>query len=702
MDTAGKPVRKELLFLLVVTSLSLILKLMYLGQHVFVFDEATYVMIAKSFAVNGFNWQIERMIGSTFPPTQFYVMAWTWLLFKQPNIAASEAIFRIPSVFMSSLAIPPVYFTARNHGRAVALIASLTFAFDPFIVAYSRLAIMDMPAVFWLSCGIYCYMHFFFTKKGDPIKSRWIWLAGAFFGISAFTKPTYGLVFIPVFVHALMSREQDRRRSAIIVCQIFAMMAAVVVIISVIGAGSPFLLYDMVKETAQTSTLPIAFWTRPSTIETLFTHFGGAIFVLSIIGLLLLIFQNRQLNHANLFYGLFTATFLLVFTPFDFARYLLIVMPVLVITFGYAFVWICRKLKTIGKSKPPLNLGSFARIASLAIIIFLVVSDFLPLSQIYGAKVIDDYWITDGFRQIGSYIQQNSEPTDLAMTNGHFNVLKYYSGIDTNLYMGLSENGSISVYWMYYNGKAVVLNSLTGIDESRLKFFVLVGDPKKIPSEKVLFTEDLQSSWIKPDEFLGQYLQTYFRPVMSLEEDNVPLTLYERSTENMFSPLTNPAVYVGEPAADLTSRFVNWNGFILGNGWSSPYFVEKNGSTYWARNAVRDDQEGLSSSFILFVRDMERDATLRITYLDVGSSTTTVSTVSSTTIANGKVEQVVTTLGQINLNGTGNVEVAEFNVPHSYFYDASNVTAGFQQVFGLYTNGYPLPVIKVELVTNSD
>jgi hypothetical protein len=691
------------LFILVVTSLSLVLKLMFLGQHTLVFDEATYVMIAKSFAATGFSWQTERMIGSTFPPTQFYVMAWTWLLSKQLNMAVSEeAVFRIPSVFMSTLAIPPVYFTARNHGRSVAVIASLAFAFDPYIVAYSRLAIVDMPAVFWLSCGIYCYMHFFFKEGIDPIKSPWIWLAGAFFGISAFTKPTYGLVFIPVFVHALMSRKQDRRRSALIVCQIFAMMAAVVVVVSVIGTGNAFLLYAMIKETAQTSTLPVAFWTRPSTVQILFTHLGDAIFILSIVGLLLLLFQNRQLNYVNLFYGLFTATFLLVFTPFSFARYLLIVTPVLAITFGYAFVWTYKKLKPIGKRKPFMNFGYFIRIAGLAIIVFLIVLDFLPLSRIYEAKVIDDYWITDGFRQFGSYIQENSKPTDLVMTNGHFNVIKYYSGIDSNLYMGLSGSGLITAYWMYYGGKAVVLDNLIGVDESRLKFFVLVGDPKKIPSEKVLFTEDLQSSWIKPDEFLGQYLQAYFRPIMSLNEDAVPLTLYERNTENVFNPLTNPAVYVGEPAADLTSMFVNWNGFILGNGWSSPYSIEQNGSTYWVRNAVSDDQKGLSSSFILFIRDMGRDATLRITYLDVGSSTVNVSTVSNSTVADGKVEQATTTLGQINLNGTGNVKVAEFNVSHHYFYDVSNVTPGVQQVFGLYTNGFSLPVIKVELVTKND
>ena len=691
--------------MLTVTSLSLVLKLMFIDRHALVFDEATHVMIAKSFVAKGFNWQTMRVIGSTFPPTQYFVMGWTWLLSGQLNIAVSEeAIFRIPSVFMSSLAIPFVYLTSRHHGRAVSIIASLTFAFHPYIVAYSRLAIMDMPAVFWLTVGIYCYMQFFYAKEEDSIRSPWIWLAGVFFGISAFTKPPYGLVFIPVLIHAFTNEEYSRRRSAVRVCQLVSMMAAVVIIISVIGTGNPFILYDIFKETAQTSTLPVSFWTRPWTGVTLFTHLGGMIFILSIVGLLLLLFQNRKLNRVNLFYGLFATTFLVAFTGFHFGRYLLIVTPVLSITFGYAIVWGYRKFKPMGKSqamraRTRMNPGSLVRITILAMIVSLALVDFLPLSRIYEAKIIDDYWHTEGFREIGAYMRQSGKPTNLALTNGHFNVIEYYSGIDTNLYMGMSEDGFITVYWMYYNGTPVVLNKISWVDEDRLRFFVLVGDPKMIRPDKVLFWRDQEFSWVKPDDFLGYYLSTYFRSVILLEEDDVPLSLYERRTQNIFSLMPNPTVYVGESGAELTSNFVNWNGFILGNGWSSPYNIEKNGTICCVRNAVRDDQKGLFSSFILFVRDPNRDVVLRVTYVDVGSGPRVVATACNTTLVEGKVEFLTMVLGKIYANDTGSVKVAEFDIPHNYFYDVSNITAGHQQLFGLYTYSNFLPITKVELVT---
>jgi hypothetical protein len=296
-------------------------------------------------------------------------------------------------------------------------------------------------------------------------------------------------------------------------------------------------------------------------------------------------------------------------------------------------------------------------------------------------------------------MRESGESTDLALTNGHFNPIEYYSGIDTNLYMGMSENGSITVYWMYYNGTPVVLGNLSWVDENRLRFFVLVGDPNTIQPDRVLFWRDLDNSYIRPDDFLGHYLSTYFRSVISLEEDSVPLSLYERRTRNVFSPIPDPMVYLGEPGAELTSEFVNWNGFILGNGWSDPYVVKKNGTAHSVRNAIRDDQKGLFSSFILFVRDVEKNMVLRITYLDVGSGLRTVSTVTNATTIEGKIQHLSTVLGQIHVNDTGNIAFADFDVPHNYFYDVSNVTVGTQQLFGFDTNGSSLPVIKVELVT---
>lgn len=711
-DTVGKKTeRKEWVFVFSVIALSLLLKLAFIDSNVLVFDEATHIMIAKYVALHGFSWQMERFYGSTFPPIQYFIMGWTWLLFGWLGVGVSEeAIFRSVSVVMSCLTIPFIYAIARRLGRNVAIVASLSFAFLPYVVAYSRLAIIDLPAVFWLTVGIYCYLRSLDREVEKPLRSRWLWLAGVFFGAAAFTKVYLGFVLVAVFWHrALIAKVTGGKgwklglASVVAQCfPVFVSMAGVVIAVSLLAAGNPLLLYLMFRDTVNSQFF--GNWvTRPLVPVTLFIHLGLAVSAVSVLGLVLLFYRQGKIDRVNSFYGIFVIVFTVVFMPFHFARYLLVMTPALCVALGYGLAWIYRVLKP-ARLREALGRPRLAiRPLLLAGIIILILLDFQPLLKVYSAKVIDDYWVCDSFREVGKYIQQNSEPSEWVLTNGHFNVIRYYSGVDSvyvdsELYMGGAANGSMNVYWIYHDGVPAVTTELTADEESRLGFFVLVGDYSVIPADRVLFSEDLAFSWIRPDDFLYSYLSTYFQPTLNLKEDDgVVVQLYERASRNVFSPMTDPSVYVGEPGAVQTTKFVNWNGFIEGNGWSDPYSVEEDGTTYWVRNAVRDDQKSLFSSSILYVRDVEKDAVLNVTYLDRGTGPRIIATAYNTTVINGKQDFLTEAIGQIDLTDTGMVKNAEFKVSSGEYYDVGNATNGFQQLFGFFTDGNSLPIIKLEL-----
>jgi hypothetical protein len=703
--------KKEWLFVSSIFIISMVLKLAFIDSNALVFDEATHIMIAKYFAVHGFSWQMERFFGSTFPPIQYFIMGWAWLLSGWLHIGVSEeTTFRSVSVVMSCLTIPFIFAIARRLGRSVAVVASLSYAFLPYVVAYSRLAIIDLPAVFWLTVGIYCYMRSLDGKDEKPLLSRWLWLAGVFFGAAAFTKVYLGFVLVAVVCHrALVTKVRGGKgwKSGLASVgaysfPVFASTAAVVLIVSLLAARNPLLLYLMFRDTVNSQFF--GNWiTRPLVPVTLFTHLGLAVSAVSVLGLVLLFYRQGKIDRVNSFFGILVLVYTVVFLPFHFARYLLVMVPALCVALGFGLVWICRMLR-------PARLRTALERPRLAIrpllatgLIILIMLDFLPLLKVYSAKVIDDYWVCDSFREVGKYIQQQAEPGEWVLTNGHFNVVRYYSGIDSEyvdaeLYMGASATGSMNVYWIYHDGIPAVTAELTADEESRLGFFVLVSNYSVIPQNLVLFSEDLAFSWIKPDDFLNSYLSTYFQPVPMLKEDDgVTVQVYDRSSRNLFSPMADPSVYVGEPGAVSTSEFINWNGFILGNGWSDPYCVTENGTTYWVRNATRDDRKSLFSSSILYVRSPDEDSVLRVTYLDRGSGSRTIATAYNTTLINGKQELLTKSIGHIDLTDSGIVKMAEFKVPHDEYYDVWNTTQGFQQLFGFFTDGNPLPIIKLEL-----
>src|ERR1041384_1411337 len=120
------------------------------------------------------------------PPFLFWLMAASSSFF-----GVTEFALRLPSAFFGIGAIALQYFAARRLSGRVAGIAAAVFLLGvPQFVAYSRLAMMDVPLT------VFGMLSFVLLLYAD--KQRWpAILAGISFGLAILTKSVAAFLFVP-------------------------------------------------------------------------------------------------------------------------------------------------------------------------------------------------------------------------------------------------------------------------------------------------------------------------------------------------------------------------------------------------------------------------------------------------------------------------------------------------------------------------
>lgn len=102
---------------------------------------------------------------------------------------------RVPLVLAASLSILGIYFlTRRLLGQRLAILATLMIAFDPFILAHTRIIHVDAPLAYFMFLSFLAFLLYL-----DQGGWRWLLLSGLFGGLAALSK-TPAVLLAPILV----------------------------------------------------------------------------------------------------------------------------------------------------------------------------------------------------------------------------------------------------------------------------------------------------------------------------------------------------------------------------------------------------------------------------------------------------------------------------------------------------------------------
>lgn len=635
-----------------------VVRVIGLGEHAFVFDEAIYVKIVKDIVANGYDWQSMRMLGTAHPPIYFMLMSF---LYKNFYFMSDETFFRMITVLISVVVTYFIYKLGSEYSLSTGIIASLFFAFNPYFIAYSRFATLDMLTILFITVGIY-----FYSKYLSSEKSHFLQAAGAMFGLATFTKVYAGVFLVITIIHLLMKKNKKQPLETI---QFVVPYAAIILLISLALGQSIYFPWIILKTSYGWSVgQKIAFnWA----LITVSTHIGFISFVISMLGLGYLTEKALYEYHRlSAFYVLAFLLNIVIFTVFSgtyFARYLLILTPSVCIFFGYSMDKILSKIR-----------GFQTGIAAVILILLLAGLSFdyssVANGSVYSATLIDDWWHIDSLKEVGKYISNNNTPYYLTnnkdlhaggeffITNAHYPVLEVYSGIKGAFYMGNSPE-NVNLYWLGYKGNALGTFPLDAGNEQNATYLVIVDKYTKLDPKYVLYTTGISFSW-HIDDFLNEY-QSYYYEFKDKFTDRYNITSYvfKRYTNNTFARMDNPTIFIGEPADNWTK---NNNGWIYGKAWSQ------------AENNTRLIQDSGFAGIVLTIPDPDNTSKLEVTLQDMGFDTLTFEVVKD----NRNV-----TLGELKLNNTNRMIKSKFEVPESMYTDIDGKKTGVQQQFQIWKKG---------------
>lgn len=656
------------IIVLAILILAFVVRVIGLGEHAFVFDEAIYVKIVKDIVANGYDWQSMRMLGTAHPPVYFMIASF---LYKNFYFMNDETFFRMITVLISVVVTYFIYKLGREYSLSTGIIASLFFAFNPYFIVYSRFATLDMLTILFITVGIY-----FYSKYLSSEKSYFLQASGMMFGLAIFTKVYAGVFLLITITHLLMKRI----RKPLEIIQFVTPCIAVILLISLALGQSIYFPWIILKTSYGWSVgQKIAFnWA----LITVSTHIGFVSFVLSMLGLGYLAEKALHDKHRlSAFYVLAFLLNIVIFTVFSgtyFARYLLILTPSLCIFFGYSIEKIIYRIR------------SFQTGIAAIIMLFLLIGvsfDYRTVANgsIYSATLIDDWWHIDSLKDAGRYISNNATPYYLTdnkdqskggeffITNAHYPVLEEYSGLKGAFYMGNSPQ-NVYLYWLGYKGNALGTFPLDGRSEQNATYIVLVDKYTKLDPEYILYPADISFSY-SMNNFLYEYLVYYENTKEFTDQSGITSYVFRRISNNTYARMENPTVFIGEPADDWAKSN---NGWVYGKGWSE------------ARNRSRSILGAGYAGIVLTIPDDNNNSRLEITLQDTGYDTLVFEAVRS---------GMNITLGEIKLNNTKQIIQRGFIVSKKIYSDADGIKPGIQQQYLIWKQGNTsaVPVFKVEI-----
>ncbi len=693
---------------------STFLKLWQLGDHAFSFDESIYATLGKRFITEGYDWDVERQIGSAHPPLQIFLTGWAWkLLVPWRTIINEEAAFRIATVIQSALTILLIYGTVKRYSTVGALVASAMFAFHPYPLWHSRINEMDIPLLFWLSASM-------FFCLGYPLKtgrSRWIYMimSGLTLGMAGVTK-LYGLAgALPILAFTLGRILAKESKLIVAIRDLFVIGVSslfAVVTMSWLLTGNLSILLDSFRANQETLYFSVPSWAggkgfnipallaaAPGRIygilETLVRGWGIVTLSVALLGMVA-IFARRSTRTSGWYLAIMIMTTIIIFTPFYWIRYLLIAGSAVAVAFGFGINEVVSHIKSLVRSTnvTPMNAVTAVLVSLLLPAGIYALDPYRQLNRLYSASISGDVLWGDTLRQGALFIKGRIRPGDWVLTNTQFPVMVYYGGFPAAYFQHISPPEFV-VYRIYdEKAKNPAVVPLTWDEEDRMRFIVVDRTPLFLSDDKVLLEKQVDHSFARVTPQFESYIDELFTKTAEFGP-NGEMVIYERASRNFYLARPLPEIWVGEGGAFWKDKLGNFNGWISIEGWGSPARLVVGGDVYWVRPASGSPEN--YANFVLPLRDANRPYTLEVVFQDVGTGRATVSTLLAEN-RQGHLEKFGRPLADIQLTNSGAIKTATFTTPGIWNYDASPDIDGHQQLFSFVTQGSPIQVIKVRIV----
>jgi len=407
---------KEAKYLTGIVVLAIVIRLIYFSVNKAVWwDAADYLvwakMIGKSLDIN-----------YVFNPRRPFLLPLLWgLLYK---IGFGEIALRVTEFFFSVIAVIATYFVGKiMYNKKIGLIASLLMSVFWLHLFFTSRLLTSVPALaFWL-LAVYCFWRGYVKKD----KSKFLWLAGLFLGLSILTRAAASMMVGVILLFLLLGGGNKfkflKNKQLWIGLVVFILVLSPFFILVQVTQGDAIGKISGVEEGRFSNAMGFA--GIPQYIKFLPTYFTWPLLILFIIGLYAFVnlfmgydlFWKGKLKAKNDFF-----LFWWMIVPFLFyslmvdhmePRYLMFIFPAAFILVAKGAIWLYDALKKYKKE-----------LAMVVVGLILLIGVGMQLS--HANDMIKNK--ADSYVQLnlaGEWIKERSSPGDVIICRSTYQMMYY-------------------------------------------------------------------------------------------------------------------------------------------------------------------------------------------------------------------------------------------------------------------------------------
>jgi len=129
-------------------------------------------------------------------------------------------VTRLTSMIFSILTLICLYYMGKEfYNKNVAIFSVITLAFAPYFFIYSRLAMLDVPLLFFILSSI-----LLFYKAVETNKRKYFYYTGIVMGIGFLLKYTIVTLFIPFTIYLIYKKSLKNNFKPLIIASIFFLL----------------------------------------------------------------------------------------------------------------------------------------------------------------------------------------------------------------------------------------------------------------------------------------------------------------------------------------------------------------------------------------------------------------------------------------------------------------------------------------------
>jgi len=170
-----------------------------------------------------------------YPPLFGVLSAFLFFIF-----GVNLFVTRLVSMIFSILCLICLYYLGKElYNRKVAIFSVVTLAFAPYFFIYSRLAMLDVPLLFFILLSI-----LLFYKAVEKNKRKYFYYLGVVMGIGFLIKYTIVLLGVPFLVYLIYKKNLKKNLNPLIIASfLFLLISAPYLIVLFFFQGSESIIY---------------------------------------------------------------------------------------------------------------------------------------------------------------------------------------------------------------------------------------------------------------------------------------------------------------------------------------------------------------------------------------------------------------------------------------------------------------------------